>query len=426
MRLRERFLYRGVAFMTTFLEYLRNSLYKRYPELSMFLIRHFPQLKVRLGQAIRSEYQTNDVRTRNDEIVALFANHSFQEITELISIDKERETYRFLQKHGFNTSTDSFDFKLIYTQLTTNNPSIVEIHRDRDGKVLIKADVFQLLMVPEYRLGRVMGALTGYWNGILKILDYESREFGRTFFYLCLDDAYETSSHNYQEDVSIYAFSRRKKSLHVGLLPDVYCLSILNSLEDFPDLRDREKAQTNFFARRKIVFWRGSTTGSSIGTKLESNQRIFFCIKALDYPDLFDTQITAAVQNFNTKIGRRKLANSGIMGAAITEEHFAQYMAYLDLEGNASAWGTLRKYLRHIHIMKPASEYSHFFDFFQADASHTSFDDFSDLLKRLQDGEIRIDNFEVAHRGYLSALNTLALMAKGDATVFPIYDQSVA
>jgi hypothetical protein len=425
MRLRERFLYRGVAFMTTFLEYLRNSLYKRYPALPTFLIRHFPQLKVRLGQAIRSEYQTNDVRTRNDEIVALFANHSFQEITELISIDKEREAFRFLQKHGFNKSTDSFDFQLIHTQLTTNNQSIVEIHRDRDGKVLVKADFFQV-MAPEFRLGRVVGVLTGYWNGILKILDYESREFGRTFFYLCLDDAYETSSHRYQKNISIYAFSRRKNLLHIGLLPDVYCLSDLNASEQFPDLRDREKAQTNFVARVNKVFWRGSTTGSSIGTKLESNQRISFCIKALDYPDLFDTQITAAVENFNTKIGRRKLAKSGIMGAAITEEHFAQYMAYLDLEGNASAWGTLRKYLRHIHIMKPASEYSHFFDFFQADASHTSFDDFSDLLKRLQDGEIRIDNFEVAHRGYLSALNTLALMAKGDATVFPIYDQSVA
>jgi len=57
--------------------------------------------------------------------------------------------------------------------------------------------------------------------------------------------------------------------------------------------------------------------------------------------------------------------------------------------------------------------------------SHTSFDDFSDLLKRLQDGEIKIDNFEVAHQGYLSALHALTLMAEGDATVFPIYDHSV-
>jgi hypothetical protein len=31
-----------------------------------------------------------------------------------------------------------------------------------------------------------------------------------------------------------------------------------------------------------------------------------------------------------------------------------------------------------------------------------------------------IDNFEVAHRGYLSALNALAIMTNGDATVFPV------
>ena len=425
MRLREQVLYRSVAFTTKFLAKIRTSLYKRYPALPTFLIRRFPELKVRLGQAIQSEYRTNDARIRNDEIVSLLAEYSFREITELISSGKESETFRFLQKYGFKKSTDSFDFKLIHTRLTTNNKSIVEIHRDFNGKVLIKVDFFHLIN-PEFRLGRLMGVLTGYWSGILKILDYESREFGRTFFYLCLDDAYETSSHRYQKNISIYAFSRQKDSLHIGLLPDVYCLADLNASEQFPDLRDREKAQTNFVARVNKVFWRGSTTGSSIGTKLESNQRISFCIKALDYADLFDTQITAAVENFNTKIGRKKLAKSGIMGAAITEEHFAQYMAYLDLEGNASAWGTMRKYLRHIHIMKPTSEYSHFFDFFQAEASHTSFDDFPDLLKRLQDGEIRIDNFEVAHRGYLSALKTLALMAKGDATVFPIYDQSVA
>jgi hypothetical protein len=425
MRLREQVLSRSRALIVKFVRNIRASLYKRYPALPAFLGRRFPKLKVRLGQATRTEYQSNDARRRNDEIATLLAQHSFREIIELTSSGKESHTFAYLQDHGFTKSTDSFDFKLSPTGLTTNDKSSVEIHRDRNGEILIKVDFFQLTNSGAL-LVRLVGVLTGYWNGIMKILDYELREFGSTFFYLCLEDSYETSSHHYQEGISIYAFSRRKNSLHVGLLPDVYCLSVLNSPVDFPDLRDREKAQTNFFARKKIVFWRGSTTGSSIGTKLESNQRIFFCIKALDYPDLFDTQITAAVQNFNTKIGKKKLAKSGIMGAAITEEHFAQYMAYLDLEGNASAWGTLRKYLRHIHIMKPTSEYSHFFDFFQAEASHTSFDDFSDLLKRLKDGEIRIDNFEVAHRGYLSALNTLALMAKGEATVFPIYDQSVA
>jgi hypothetical protein len=420
MRLREQLLYRSVAFITKYIGNIRTSLYKRYPGLPTFLNRHFPELKVRLGQATRSEYRTHDTRTRNDEIVNLLAQNSFREITELISSGEESDTFAFLQKCGFKKSTDSFDFNLIHTPLTTNNKSIVEIHRDQNGKVIVKVDFFQL-MNSGARLGRLVGVLTGYWNGILKILDYESREFGSTFFYLCLDDSYLTSPHRYQENISIYAFSRKRNSLHVGLLPDVYCLANLNTPGSFPDLREREKAQSVFFARENKVFWRGSSTGSSIGTKLESNQRIAFCTKALNYPDLFDTRITAAVQNFNTKIGRKKLARSGVMGAAIAEEDFAQYMAYLDLEGNASAWGTMRKYLRHIHVLKPTSEYSHFFDFFQAEESHTSFDDFPDLLKRLKNGEIKIDNFEVAHQGYLSALKTLALMADGDATVFPIY-----
>jgi hypothetical protein len=422
MRLREQVLSRSRALIVKSVRNARTSLYKSYPALPTFLGRRFPKLKGRLGQATRTEYQTIDARRRNDEIVSLLAEHSFREITELISSGKESDTFTYLQNHGFTKSTDSFDFKLSPTRLTRNDKSNIEIHRDRNGELLVKVDFFQLTNSGAL-LARLAGVLTGYWNGIMKILDYESREFGRTFFYLCLEDSYETSSHGYQEDISIYAFSRRKNSLHVGLLPDVYCLAELNASGKFPDLLDREKAQRDFFARENKIFWRGSTTGSSIGTKLESNQRISFCIKALDYLDLFDTQITAAVGNFNSKNGRKKLARSGVMGDAIAEKDFAQYMAYLDLEGYASAWGTMRKYLQHIHILKPTSEYSHFFDFFQAEESHTSFDDFSDLLKRLKNGEIKIDNFEVAHQGYLSALNTLALMRNGDATVFPIFDE---
>lgn len=425
MRLREQVLSRSRALIVKSVRNARTSLYKSYPALPTFLGRRFPKLKSRLGQATRTEYQTIDARRRNDEIVSLFSEHSFREITELISSGIESDTFTYLQNHGFTKSTDSFDFKLSPTRLTMNDKSNVEIHRDRNGEILVKVDFFHLTNSGAL-LVRLVGVLTGYWNGVMKILDYESREFGRTFFYLCLEDSYETSAHHYQEDISIYAFSRRKNSLHVGLLPDIYCLAELNASGKFPDLLDREKAQRDFFARENKVFWRGSTTGSSIGTKLESNQRIDFCTKALDYPNLFDTQITAAVGNFNTKIGRKKLARSGVMGDAIAEEKFAQYMAYPDLEGYASAWGTLRKYLHHIHILKPTSEYSHFFDYFQAEESHTSFDDFSDLLKRLKNGEIKIDNFEVAHQGYLSALQTLALMRDGDATVFPIYDEPVA
>jgi hypothetical protein len=98
-------------------------------------------------------------------------------------------------------------------------------------------------------------------------------------------------------------------------------------------------------------------------------------------------------------------------------------MASLDLEGNASAWGTFQKYLKHIHIMKPECEFSYFFDYFQQEGSHTSFINFDDLLERLQNGKIIIDDFEVAHRGYHCALNTLALMANGDATVYPIHSK---
>jgi hypothetical protein len=108
------------------------------------------------------------------------------------------------------------------------------------------------------------------------------------------------------------------------------------------------------------------------------------------------------------------------MGDVISESEFANFMAYLDLEGNASAWGTFGKYLQHIHIMKPDGEFSHFFDFFQEADSHTPFTNFDYLLERLNSRKIIIGDFDVAHRGYLSALNALEIMASGDATVFPI------
>ena len=395
----------------------RTCIYNWFPGVPRFLERYFPHLKVRLGQATRTEYRNSDDRRRNNEIKSLLNKYSYKQIIELM-LGEERDIFTYLRSCGFEQSVNLFDFKIVPCDLKVDNKSLVEIQRVDDGCIQIRIDFFRVRN-SELLFGRLVNFLIGYWNGIEKILDHELIEHDRTSFYLCLEDSYEINSKR-KLNSSFYAFSRPKESIDVGLVPDPYALAHLNSTEILPSLQDVEKTRVDFSNRNKKIFWRGSTTGHFKGAGIKNNQRVVFCKRSSEYPDFFDVRITSAVDYFATKNGRKKLAECGIMGDVIPDSEFAKYMAYLDMEGNASAWGTLQKYLQHIHIMKPTGKFSHFFDYFQEEGSHTPFTTFEYLLERLHGGEIIINDFDVAHRGYRSALNALALMASGDATVFPI------
>jgi len=421
MRLREKILNRIVTISSIVVRLTVTWAYNWFPGVPKFLDKYFPQLKFRLSQVNRTEYRTSDERRRNDEIITLFTKYSYQQIIELMFKEEASEVFAYLLECGFKQTVESIDFKIVPSELKIYNKSLVEIERIDNGNVQIRIDFFRVRNT-QLLLYRLVNFLIGYWNGVEKILDYELNERGQMSFYLCLEDSYDFSSKQ-ESNLSFYAFSRPKESIQVGLVPDPYALAELNSTQIFSELRSLEKARAHFLYRKKKIFWRGSTTGHIKGVEIKNNQRITFCKRSLEYPDLFDVRITSVVQYFNTKSGRKKLAESGVMGEVVPESEFVEYMASLDLEGNASAWGTFQKYLKHIHIMKPECEFSYFFDYFQQEGSHTSFINFDDLLERLQNGKIIIDDFEVAHRGYHCALNTLALMANGDATVYPIHSK---
>jgi hypothetical protein len=421
MRLREKILNRIVTIIWIVVRLTVTWAYNWFPGFPKFLDKYFPQLKFRLSQVTRTEYRTSDERRRNDEIITLFTKYSYQQIIELIFKEEASEVFSYLRGCGFKQSVESFDFKIVPSELKVSLKSLVEIERADNGNVQIRIDFFRVRN-SQLLLERLVIFLIGYWNGVEKILDHELNQRGQMRFYLCLEDSYEISSKQ-ESNSSFYAFSRPKESIDVGLVPDPYALAELNSTQIFSEIGSLEKARADFLDRKKKIFWRGSTTGHIKGVEIKNNQRIVFCKRLLEYPDLFDVRITSVVQQFNTKSGRKKIEESGVMGDIVSESEFAEYMATLDLEGNASPWGTLRKYLKHIHIMKPEGKFSHFFDYFQEEGSHTPFTNLDDLLERLQSGEIIIDDFDVAHRGYHSALNALALMANGDATVYPIYSK---
>ena len=418
MELRGKILNRIVTITRVVIRRVRTLVYKWFPGVPRFLERYLPQFKARLGEATRIEYRDPDVRARDNEVISLLTNYSYQQIVELMIKEEAREIFVYLRSCGFKKTADSIDFKIIPCDLRVDPKSLVEIKRVDDGDIEIRIDFFRVRN-SDLLLGRLINFLTGYWNGIEKILDHELNEHGRMSFYLCLEDSYGIDSKQ-QLKSSSYAFSRPKQSIDVGLVPDPYALANLNSSKIFPDLRDIEKARTDFSDRKEKIFWRGSTTGHFKGAGTKNNQRVIFCTRSLEFPNFFDVSITSAVEYFDTKSRRKKLTKSGIMGDVISESEFANFMAYLDLEGNASAWGTFGKYLQHIHIMKAEGEFSHFFDFFQEAGSHTPFTNFDYLLERLNSRKIIIGDFDVAHRGYLSALNALEIMASGDATVFPI------
>jgi len=110
---------------------------------------------------------------------------------------------------------------------------------------------------------------------------------------------------------------------------------------------------------------------------------------------------------------QRKFDALDILADPVNEDEFGKYRHYVDLEGFTSAWGTIRKYLRSIHVFKPDPLYSHYLDFFLQPGSNTPIASLGEIASTPAD-------FEIAYRGYQSALRAVELIKSGEATIFPI------
>lgn len=269
------------------------------------------------------------------------------------------------------------------------------------------------------RLVRLIQVLHVYDAGIEKALAHAERTTGIALIRLDLDDGCTNDHSRVTLNDSFYAFARQKRFPAVGLFPDPYSLGDLANQVEFPRYDDEAEAFEDYRKRKPVIYWRGATTGVQLSRRVENNVRARFCMDALRFPETIDAKITSVVQCASNVSGFRTLQAAGVMAPEVAETAFAGFQATVDLDGNASAWGGLRKHLRLMHVIRPAGPNEMFHHRFQPADTFTKVAGLQDLLHQVGQNPRLADNFGVAWRGYLFAQELQQKIAAGDATIFP-------
>ena len=183
--------------------------------------------------------------------------------------------------------------------------------------------------------------------------------------------------------------------------------------------KEEETARKDFEARQALVFWRGTTTGRKTKGDELTNKRIQFCMESLKYPSCVDAKISRVGQFRNNRRTLSKLKRYGITAPRVPESEFARYMATIDLDGNVSAWGTLRKYLMLVHVIKPESAFEMFYHVGQPLDTFTRVSGTNEFFQRIEREEQLADCFQTAWKGYVFAHGIRERIKAGEATVYP-------
>lgn len=322
--------------------------------------------------------------------------------------DRSADTDPHLLGPHFSISMDFFLHKSVVKILRKGNAIRVVMHES-----VLKPDKFN----PEFT--RLMNVFRFYPEGVRKILDYVEAATGETFFFLDISDGGGNHESGISVNSNFYAFCRRKRKVEIGLIPDPFNLNDLSRDVQFTEYRDRDEARSAYEQRKALIFWRGSTTGRLNTRNILDNPRIKFCSDALDFPESIDAKIMNVVQFRNNKRVFKKLLKAGLMVPRVSETEFSNYMATIDLDGNSSAWGGLRKHLRLMHVIKPASDFEMFYHVNQPAETFSSVDHVDDVFRELERDENYANNFETAWQGYEYAHEVRRKIVAGDATVFP-------
>ncbi|WP_331326211.1 glycosyl transferase family 90 [Methylobacterium fujisawaense] len=140
------------------------------------------------------------------------------------------------------------------------------------------------------------------------------------------------------------------------LMPDVYLFQASREYIARLDLAD---FLSDFKNRIPKLFWRGSTTGSSITSEhdLFRNYRVACCQTIANNAgasaDCKISRIAQVGEEFKDRY-ISALSARGLFGDPVQEEVFTKYMMYVDMPGNTAGWGTCFKYLRGCLIFRPS------------------------------------------------------------------------
>ncbi len=393
----------------------RNNFLLRYPGLLKVLGRLFPGVKSKFVALLQGRVRNRAEARLDREVKELIRSSTFWQLLEISRSESGTLLGKELVRLGFEPDRvrGPSDFAFGFYSSTSEAGSIVRVTRSLDeARFLFNERAFDKYLV-RFFTDRLLDFATGYSEGIVKIAAYEAQSKGNPDFYLCLDDGAVDDFSLFEAELPIYAFSRRVGEPQFGLVPDPYILKDL-LLSRFPKIyEDKESARRDFNSRTATTFWRGATTGAATGNDIYSNKRIAFCIEAKKFPNEIDAKLTALYSNFKSKKMQRKFDALDILADPVNEDEFGKYRHYVDLEGFTSAWGTIRKYLRSIHVFKPDPLYSHYLDFFLQPGSNTPIASLGEIASTPAD-------FEIAYRGYQSALRAVELIKSGEATIFPI------
>ena len=145
------------------------------------------------------------------------------------------------------------------------------------------------------------------------------------------------------------------------LIPDLHLLREIEKWEATDRSPEIYQAPP-FLERKKQLFWRGSTTGPFILSleEFRDNHRVKACLHTLrELPAHADCKIARIVQTPQElrQEARRFLRENKILSPIIDARDFAQYQMFLDLPGNASAWGSCIRYLQGMLVFRVAHEH---------------------------------------------------------------------
>jgi hypothetical protein len=107
--------------------------------------------------------------------------------------------------------------------------------------------------------------------------------------------------------------------------------------------------------RRKVAFWRGSTTGMGYQPgEWRALDRVRLCAIAADRPDLFDIGLAGLVQV--SEADTVEIATSGLVRNFVPETEFHRYAYQVDIDGNSNSWpGLFQKLLTGSPVLKVSS-----------------------------------------------------------------------
>ncbi len=107
--------------------------------------------------------------------------------------------------------------------------------------------------------------------------------------------------------------------------------------------------------RRKIAFWRGSTTGGEIDCDAWwKMDRVRLCRIAAEHPTMFDAGLAGIVQV--TESEAAEIHASGLVRDFIPETEFIRFRYQIDIDGNSNSWpGLFQKLLTGSPVLKVAS-----------------------------------------------------------------------